>query len=198
MRRITVFSVILLCLATGSALAGTITGRLGLTGKAGVAVPINDSDIKGASFETDPGFAGGGGLIYGFSDHLAGELDVTHAPALDAKVVGTKAGEAQFTDISVGVQYRFMPERALVPYLGGGVDAIKGDIENSTLDWTVGGHANVGMDYFLNKSIALTMDFRGIVAAKSDIKQSGITVGKFDPTSFVATVGIRLFLPERW
>lgn len=198
MRKIIVFSVIVLCLAAGTALAGSITGRVGFTGKAGVAVPINDGDIKGASFETDAGFAGGGGLIYGFTDHLAGEVDVTHAPSLDAKIAGAKAGDAQFTAIALGIQYRFVPERTVVPYVGGGVDAIKGNIENSTLDWTAGGHANVGMDYFLNKSIALNVDFRGIIAAKSDIKQGGITVGKFDPTSFVATVGIRLFLPEKW
>ena len=68
---------------------------------------------------------------------------------------------------------------------------------DSKLDWTVGGHVNGGIDYFLNRSIALNADVRGIFAAKSDIEQNGVKVGKFDPMSFVATVGVRLFLPEK-
>ena len=186
----------LLLLLTSTCWAESIKGRLGLTGKVGAIVPVRDSDIKGVNFETDAGFAGGGGLIYGFTDNLAAEFDVTHAPSLDANIAGTKAGEAQFTDISLGLQFRIMPGQRLVPYVGAGGDAIKGDIENSTLDWTYGGHVNAGVDVFLNKSIALNLDLRGVFAAKSDIKQNGVTVGKFDPMSFVGTVGIRLFLPK--
>ena len=196
MRSAISFTLCLLLLFSSTALAESINGRLGLTGKVGGIVPTNDSDIKGVNFENSGGFAGGGGLIYGFTDSLAAEFDVTHAPSLDAKIGGAKVGETQFTDISLGLQYRIMPEKRLVPYLGLGGDAIKGDIENSSLDWTYGGHVNAGVDFFLNRSIALNLDFRGVFAAKSDISQNGATVGKFDPMSFVGTVGIRLFLPK--
>ncbi|MFZ3207583.1 MAG: porin family protein [Geobacteraceae bacterium] len=198
MRRVIVLTVIALSLVAGSAMAESIEGRLGLTGKLGVIVPLKDSDVGGASFETRTGFAAGGGLIYGFNKYLAGEIDIIHAPSMDVKIGGTKVAEAQFTDFSLGLQFRIMPDHALVPYLGVGGDAIKGDIDDTTLDWTFGGHVNGGIDYFLNKSIALNADVRGIFAAKSDIKQNDVTVGKFDPISFVATVGVRLFLPQKW
>ena len=66
-------------------MAETINCRLGLTGKFGAIVPLKDSSISGTTFETDTGFTGGGGLIYGIGDSLAAELDVTHAPSMDVE-----------------------------------------------------------------------------------------------------------------
>lgn len=199
MRRIIILAVIALTLVAGNAMAESINGRLGLTGKIGFVVPLNDSEIKGSSFGLDDiGFAGGGGLIYGFGNCFAAELDVAHIPALDVVQGTTKIDEAEFTDISLGLQFRIMPTHRLVPYIGGGIDFIKGDISDSTLDWAVGGHVNGGIDFFLNKSIALVLDCKAVFAEKSDIKQQDVTVGKFDPTSVITTFGVRLFLPEKW
>jgi outer membrane protein len=198
MRRIIISAVIALSLVAGNAMAESINGRLGLTGKAGFIVPLNDSSINGTTFETSTGFAFGGGLIYGFCNNFAGEVDVTHAPSMNVKIGGIKIAEAQSTDIGLGIQYRIMPGNKLVPFIGIGADFIKGDIDASTLDWTVGGHVNGGIDFFLNKSIAITADFRYLFGAKSDITQNGVKVGKFDPMNVSGTVGIRLFLPEKW
>ena len=198
MRRIIVLAVIALSLVAGNAMAESINGRLGLTGKAGFVVPLQDGSINGTAFETSTGFAFGGGLIYGFCKNFAGEVDVTHAPSMNVKIGGIKVAEAQSSDIGLGIQYRIMPGSKIVPFIGIGADFIKGDIDASTIDWTIGGHVNGGVDFFLNKSIALTADIRGVYAAKSDITQNGVKVGKFDPTSFIGTVGIRLFLPENW
>ncbi len=200
MRRIIVMTIIALALVAGNAMAESINGRLGLTGKLGVVVPLADSTINGSTFWlSDAGFAGGGGLMYGIGDYIALEADVTHVPSLDVKMgSGTKVAEAQFTDFSLGLQFRILPGISLVPYIGGGADVIKGDIDGSTLDWTYGGHVNGGIDYFVNKSIALNLECRGIFAVKSDIQQNGVTVGKFDPMSVVTTFGVRLFLPEKW
>ncbi len=201
MRRIIVLTIIALSLLVGTAMAESINGRLGLTGKIGVVVPLaDDSTINGSSFWlSDAGFAGGGGLMYGIGDYLALEADVTHVPSLDVKMgSGTKVAEAQFTDFSIGLQFRPLPGWSRVPYVGGGADIIKGDIDNSTLDWSYGGHVNGGVDYFVNRSIALNLECRGIFTTKSDIQQNGVTVGKFNPMSVVTTFGVRLFLPEKW
>lgn len=200
MRRIIVMTIITLTLVAGNAMAESINGRLGLTGKLGVVVPLADSTINGSTFYlSDAGFTGGGGLMYGIGDYLALEADITHVPSLDVKMGGgTKVAEAQFTDFSLGLQFRILPGISLVPYIGVGGDVIKGDIDGSTLDWTYGGHVNGGFDYFVNKSIALNLECRGIFAVKSDIQQNGVTVGKFDPMSVVTTFGVRLFLPEKW
>jgi outer membrane protein len=198
MRTIISCTLCLLILLTSNAMAESINGRLGLTGKAGFIMPLKDGSVNGTTFETSTGFVGGGGLIYGFGNNFAAEVDISHAPSMDVKIGGTKISEAQSTDVGLGIQYRIMPDHKLVPFIGIGADFIKGNIDASTLDWTVGGHLNGGVDFFLTKGIALTADFRGVFAAKSDIKQNGSVVGKYDPTSFIGTFGVRLFLPEDW
>ena len=76
----------LFCLATtvalsaSTAMAENIKGKIGVTGKIGFIVPA-DSDIGPvkAKLETDAGFAGGGGFIYGIDRNIAAELDITHS-----------------------------------------------------------------------------------------------------------------------
>ena len=197
MRRIIVLTVIALSLVAGNAMAESINGRLGVTGKAGFIVPLKDLTVNGAEIgEHETGFAVGGGLIYGLGNNFAVEADITHTPSTDVKIAGAKVGEQQLTFFSLGLQYRIMPSHHLVPYIGAGADFIKGDIENSTLDWTYGGHVNGGVDYFINKSIVLTAEFKYIAGAKGDILLNGVTMGKYDPMSFIGTFGFRLFLPE--
>jgi outer membrane protein len=197
MRRIIVLAVITLSLIASSAMAENINGRLGLTIKAGIIVPLKDLEINGAEIgEHSPGFAGGGGLIYGLGNNFAAELDITHAPSTEVKINGVKVGDEQTTDYSLGLQYRIMPDNHLVPFVGLGADFIKGDIENSSIDWTYGGHVNGGLDYFINKSIALTADLKFVFGVKSDITNNNVPVGKYDPMSFIGTFGVRLFLPE--
>ncbi len=199
MRRITILAVVAFSLVTGNAMAESINGRLGLTGKLGFTVPLKDLEIGGAEIgEHNTGFVGGGGLIYGLGDNFALELDVTHAPATDIKVGGAKVAEQQTTNISLGLQHRIMPEKRLVPYIGAGADFIKGDITNSTIDWAYGGHASAGLDYFITKSIVATADFRFVAGSKSDIMLNNTTIGRYDPMSFIGTFGVRLFLPKNW
>lgn len=192
-----VFIIIIVIMAAAPTMAYETEGRLGVTVKAGALAPLRDDFIDRTS-DTDTDLAYGGGLIYGFTRHLAGELDVTHAPALDVTQGGLKVGEASMTDVSLGLQYRFAPETRIVPYLGAGFDFITGEFTNLTdddfnLDWTVGGHVNAGIDWFLNKSIALSVDVRGVYAAKGSMESTSLD---YDPTSLIATVGFRLLLPD--
>ena len=200
MRRIIVMAVVALSLVAGTAMAESINGRLGLTGKAGFIVPLKDlvDNSGGELGEHNIGFAGGGGLIYGLGNCFALELDITHAPSTEVKLAGVKVGDQQTTDYSLGLQYRIMPSHHLVPYVGLGADFIKGDIENSKIDWSYGGHVNGGLDYFLNKSVAVVADLKFVFGVKSDITINNVPVGKYDPMSFIGTFGVRLFLPESW
>ena len=197
MRKVILLTTLTIILATGTAMADSIDGRLGLSGKAGVLVPLKD-DFIGSTSESKSGFAFGGGLIYGVSKNFAIELDATHVPTIDVKKSGIKVGEASITDVSAGIQYRFASDNRLVPYLGIGVDCFKGDFTNEFgnsfgLDWTVGGHVSAGLDFFINRGIALNADFRGVLAAKGDMKSTNV---EYNPTSFIGTAGIRFFLPE--
>ena len=199
MRIIITSTLCLLILLASNALAESINGRLGFTGKVGFIMPLKDLTINGYPDGTiDTGFAGGGGLIYGLNDNFALELDVTHAPSSNVTSTWLNVGDLQTTDISFGIQYRFMPKEHLVPYVGVGADFITGDIQNASVDWSYGGHVSVGVDYFLNKNIALTADFKYVIGSKSDIELFGITRGKYDPMSFIGTFGVRLYLSENW
>jgi outer membrane protein len=195
-------AILVIACASSSAFADTIANRLGFTGRAGVAVPVNDDFINGTS-ETKAGFAAGGGLIYGFGDYLAAELDVSYLPKLDVKTGGVKSYEARLTDIGLGLQYRITPGRQLVPFVGAGVDFINGRLKHVSgnsydLDWTYGGHINAGLDWFLTKGVALTADFRAVRAMSGDILSGSSKVSEYDPFWVQGTFGARFILPEKF
>lgn len=202
MRRIIVLTIAVLSLTSVQAMAENIAGRLGLTARIGATVPLQDDFIKGTS-DTDAGLAFGGGLIYGFNEHVAGEVEAFHTPQLDVSSGGVKTFEADITDISLGVQFRFLAGNRLVPYFGFGPDFITGGLKhvNGTdykLDWTYGGHVNLGFDWFINKGIAFTTDLRGVYAVDGDVLRGSAKVTEFQPQWFQGTAGFRLMIPEKF
>jgi len=191
--------IVFACLATtvsvtgGTAMADSISGRLGVTGKAGFSIPAdNDSDFY--HNKTDAGFIGGGGLIYGLDNHFAAEVDLTRS------VFGSETGDFGITNLSFGGQYRVaLSDRRIVPYLGLGMDILFSDYDPSNgsrqdVDTTVGVHISGGVDYFLQKRVALTVEAKGVIAPDTDITdRNGNHSGNFDPSGFSSTVGIRYF-----
>lgn len=194
--------IVLACLATTvsltavPAMADSIKGRFGVTGKIGIIVPAdNDAEFfNDRTNRTDAGFIGGAGLIYGIDDHFAAELDVTRAS------FGSDTGDFGVTNVSLGGQYRFaLPQnRKLVPYVGAGLDILVSDYDPNDgarldVDTTVGVHVSGGIDYFLLKQLALTAEAKMLLAPNTSITFRGQHTGDFDPTSFSTTVGIRYF-----
>jgi outer membrane protein len=200
-RKLVVFcAAALLTLAAGTAMAAdSIQGRLGVTGKIGFAVPADGEWNDGTNISTDTGFIGGGGLIYGITDNIAVEFDITHASyGSSAFVAPPPFGNSDFdtTNISFGVQYRFLniPVKHLVPFAGGGLDILINGANNGLdVDTTVGVHLKAGADYFLQRQLALTSEIKGVLAPDADITVGGGKVGSFDPSSFSMTFGVRYF-----
>jgi outer membrane protein len=203
MKKLFVFcAAALLTMAAGTAMgADSIRGRLGLTGRVGFSVPA-DSDIGGITVSTDTGLIGGGGFIYGLTDNIAVELDITHAAYGSSTLVAPAPfGKSDFdtTNISMGVQYRFLnlPVRRLVPYAGGGFDILVNDASNGSAtdaDTVVGVHLSAGVDYFIQRQLALTTEMKGVLAPDADIHNGlGQKIGNFDPDSFSMTFGVRYF-----
>lgn len=172
-------------LATGTAMADSIKGRSGVTGRLGFIVPSDSSSVASGVIGTNIDFIGGGGFIYGVTDSVAAELDITH--------VGFDRFD--ITNITLGAQYRFtnLPMKELVPYAGAGLDILVNGIDNGSVDNTVGGHLAIGADYFIQKQLALTTEMKGVIAPDVDIKVGGAKVGEFDPTYFSMTFGVRYF-----
>lgn len=179
-------------LAGSTAMAESLQGRFGVTGRLGLLVPA-DSEKNDAGrrvvVETDPGFIGGGGLIYGVDNHVALELDVTHSEFHGKEGLGT----AKVNNVSVGGQYRFSGNQQAVPYVGVGVDILMSDLRQSDVDTVLGFHLSAGADYFLSRELALTAELKGVQAFDADITTAGAKVGDFDPSSLSATVGFRFF-----
>ncbi|MHC1698030.1 MAG: outer membrane beta-barrel protein [Geobacteraceae bacterium] len=194
-------AMITLALTAGTALAAdSISGRLGVTGRIGILVP-DDSDafFVPSKLETDVGFIGGGGLLYGFNKNFAAEFDVTHSE-FDADLAGFRAGDFSTTYFSLGAQYRFadLGTRRLVPYLGAGLDILVNDFTfdngiNASVDTVTGGHVSGGVDYFLTNQLALTAEVKGLLAPDADINVDGEKVGNYNPTSLSMTFGVRFF-----
>jgi outer membrane protein len=187
MRKIVVFFVAAaITLAAGSAMADSIKGRVGVTGKIGFIVPSDSSSVASGVIGTNAEFIGGGGFIYGITDNFAAELDITHS------------GYSGFdtTNISLGAQYRYigLPMHQVVPYGGTGLDILLNGYNNGSVDDVVGVHFCVGADYFIQKQLALSAEAKGVFAGDADIHgPGGGKTGDFDPTSFSMTFGVRYF-----
>jgi outer membrane protein len=188
--------IALLAATCGEAAADSIKGRLGVTGRIGFINPSN-SDLNGFRRDSDLGLIGGGGFIYGITDNIAVDLDITHT-GYSAEGASTAKNDFDTTSISFGGQYRFLnlPIAKLVPYGGVGLDILVNDIDSSgfSVDNTVGIHIKGGVDYFIRKELALTGELKGILSPDADINDAaGRKVGNFDPTSLVVTFGVRYF-----
>ncbi len=184
------------------AMAESIKGKFGVTGRIGFIVPADsDVGVDKSKFETDAGFVGGGGFIYGIDRNIAAELEITHSGFSAGTHSGSFKGDFDVINIGLGAQYRFAVNQPnLSPYAGAGLDIILSDFEQSNgtgrydVDTTVGLHVKGGVDYFLTRQFALNAEGKFVVAPETDIKGSnGGTNGNFDPTGFIGTVGVRFF-----
>lgn len=185
-------AAMLVAATSGAALADSIKGTLGVTGALGFVVPSDSKTEDSRIIDTDPGFIIGGGIIYGFDDNAAFEMGVTHA-MFNSSTVGSRDFDGSITDLSFGLQYRFTPERQLVPYIGAGLDILMPDVEDAKVDTTIGAHIKGGVDYFIARNVALTGELKLTGGLEADITVAGTRVGKFDPSSVSVMGGVRLY-----
>jgi outer membrane protein len=189
--------LVIVMFGTADAMAESIAGRFGVTGRLGFLIP-HDSDFEDFKLETDAAFVGGGGLIYGIDRMFAVELDITRSEFGSNRVSGRNTGDFGITDIALGAQYRFNVQNPkLLPYLGAGLDILLTDYTTefgvkAKVDDTVGIHLNGGLDYFFLKAIAVNVELKALVTAAADIN-AGVFTGHFDPSNVSGTVGIRYF-----
>jgi outer membrane protein len=196
----------IICLAAVAALsapafAEDITGKLGVTGRLGFTVPA-DSEATDVSphetIDTDTGFTGGGGVIFGLNRSVAAEIDITHTD-FDGHLGGIRQGNFETTDFSFGLQYRFYEQIPhLVPYTGVGFNILLNDFTffdgvKADVDTVLGLHAKAGVDYFVTRRLALTGEVKGLIAGDADIKDAGVKIGNYDPMGITTTFGVRYF-----
>ena len=183
-------------LSSGTAMAESIEGRLGVTGKLGFVMPAdNDAEfISNRTNKTDTGVIGDGGLIYGIDDNWAAQLEIARSS------FDSDAGDFDVTNLSAGAQYRFRLTETpqVVPFAGAGLDLIVADYDpydgtSRDVDTAFGVHLSGGADYFITKDLALAAEARLVLGPEADITRGGTRSGDFDPINFSSTAGIRYF-----
>lgn len=211
MKKCLIFAAVLAALAatTGNAMAESIKGKHGVTARGGFLIPADSKLDVGEKLDADTGFAVGGGVIYGISDNLAAELDVTYSKYdlyLNSLGVKTKYFEVETHTVSLGAQYRFLPEGSIVPYIGAGVDLLINETtdeispalgfpaEEYDTELSYGGHLSVGADIFITSQVAFTAEFKGILATEADVERDdGARIVKLDPSGVSGLFGFRYF-----
>ena len=183
----------IIAMSAATAMADSIRGKVGISGKIGFMNPAdNESDFF--KNKTDSGTIAAVGLLYGLDDHIALEVEASRTE------FGSETGDFGVTNISLGGQYRFgISPRQLVPFIGVGLDVLASNYDpnngvSSDVDSTVGVHISGGIDFFLQKNLALSAEAKLVAAPEVKIKEwDGYHSGNFDPSSFSTTVGIRYF-----
>jgi outer membrane protein len=184
---------VLTAFLAGNAAADDLRGRLAVTGRIGVINPANselDVNNQRLIVPTDAGFIGGGGFLFGVDDYIAMELDITRSSFHTEGF-----GQAEVTNLSIGAQYRLPERQRLIPYFGAGMDVLINDLPNNSADTVLGVHIASGLDYMLQRQIALNAEIKGVEAFNADVKSfnNGARIGKFDPSNVSFTVGARFF-----
>ena len=194
MRKLILLSAGALLLAatvSGNAGAEDLRGRIAVSGKIGITNPA-ESELDSAQgrlvVSTDAGLIGGIGFLFGVDDNVAVEMEVSRS-SYDT----SHFGEADVTDISIGAQYRFPERQRLVPYGGAGLDVLINDVGNRYSNTTIGAHLSAGVDYFMNRQMALNLEVKGVESFSADVDGPSGQDGEFDPSNVSVTVGARFF-----
>lgn len=201
MKRLILVICLLALLGPESVLAAGIGGRVGISALGGINIPSDQKSNANGTMSSNLGYSYGGGLIYGVNNNVAVEIEAIHSN-FKADSQGVRAAEFDSNDIAIGGQYRFIGTapmlQKVVPYIGAGIDVIlskakfTGASSNST-DISVGAHLKAGGDLFLNSNLALNLELRGLVGTETDIRSGGASIGKFDPSSLLGLMGVRVF-----
>lgn len=181
-------AVVALSLAAAGAEAQSIRGTMGVTARAGLISPADSKGRVGDYVDTDVGFVGDLGFLYGVDDRLAFEVDLSYAKFSTSS--GSGYGTGTLKGMAVGVQYRFPPANpSMTPYMALGVDVLIPDYRRANVDTVFGAHVRGGFDYFLDRNLAFNVDFKVTGGFEADVDGGG----KFDPSSVSAMGGFRYF-----
>ncbi|MFZ1036111.1 MAG: OmpW family outer membrane protein [Smithella sp.] len=223
MKKMILFVSAVLLLSANAAMADSIAGKVGITGRFGASYVGDSKWTVGGSglsedIKADLGYSGGGGVMYGITDNLAVNFDVNYLQA-DLNANGQESGaslsvlfgRAKTVDFALGAQWRFIPKSQFVPYVEGGLDVLwnnidvdpaygggMGGVPNLSVATTYGVHLSVGGDFFFNRHVALNAEIRGLLSTQGDVKSNSFNntvFAKYDPSNISAFLGMKFFFP---
>lgn len=168
--------------------AQSIRGTMGVTARAGLISPADSKGRLGDYVDTDVGFVGDLGFLYGVDDTLGFEVDLSYGKFSTDSQSGYGTGTLK--GMAVGMQYRFPPANPrLTPYMGLGVDVLIPDYKRANVDTVFGAHVRGGFDYFVDRNLAFNIDLKVTGGFEADVDGGG----KFDTSSVTTMAGFRYF-----
>ena len=137
-------------------------------------------------------------ISYFFTPNIAAELILTYPQKHDVKLDGNNIGTFKHLPPTLSLQYHFMPEKQLSPYVGAGINYTNisdvkllngaGRLEHDSWGYSL----QAGVDYKLDKNWSLNFDIKK-VQIRSDVFISGAKASevKVDPILIGVGVGYR-------
>jgi outer membrane protein len=137
-------------------------------------------------------------ISYFFTRNIAAELVLTYPQRHDVTLDGDKIGTFKHLPPTLTVQYHFLPDAVIRPYVGAGVNlTLISDVDllggaGSLEHYSVGFAAQAGLDVKLDRNWYVNVDVKK-VQIRSDVKVGGDKVSevKIDPWLFGIGVGYR-------
>lgn len=142
-------------------------------------------------------------ISYFFTKNIAAELVLTYPQKHDVEVAGTKIGTFKHLPPTLTLQYHFMPEATVRPYVGAGVNltlisdvdlAVPGvgalDLESSSFGLAVG----AGADFKIGEKLYVNVDAKYVqIGSDVELAATGTKVSavKIDPYLIGAGIGYR-------
>ncbi|NRR29356.1 OmpW family protein [Oxalobacteraceae bacterium] len=137
-------------------------------------------------------------ISYFFTPNLAAELVLTYPQKHDVTLDGVKIGTFKHLPPTLLAQYHFMPDAAMHPYLGAGinyttmsrVDILGGSVGLDHASWGLALQA--GADFKISPNWTFNIDVKK-VRIRSDVTSAGATIShiKVDPLLFALGLGYR-------
>lgn len=156
--------------------------------------PANKDDIDGAELSIDSKTIPEVDISYFFTPNLAAELVLTYPQEHDVSLDGTKIGTLKHLPPTLSLQYHFLPEASVRPYVGAGINYTHFssielppglDIDHSSWGFSIG----AGVDVPIAKNMVLNFDVKK-VQIRTDVKAGGATLGEFKVDPLLVGVGI--------
>ena len=137
-------------------------------------------------------------IAYFLSDNIAAELVLTYPQKHDVELSGTEIGSFKHLPPTLMLQYHFLPEGTVRPYLGAGVNLTllsdvmltvpnvgDLDLEDNSIGWA----AQAGADIQLSPGFFLNLDAKRVMI-RSDVLLGTTKVSAVEVDPWLLSVGI--------
>lgn len=156
--------------------------------------PANKDDIAGADVSIDSKTFPEVDISYFFTPRLAAELVLTYPQKHDVSLNGGKIGTLKHLPPTLSLQYHFLPEGSVRPYVGAGinytrfssVDLPAGlDLDRNSWGLAVG----AGVDIPVAKNLLVNVDVKK-VQIRTDVSAGGSKLGEFRVDPLLVSLGL--------